>query len=101
MVKFTANNTETLLIIRIAKRFHDQGHRDHNLGKLMMDLEACHCNGNPLDLEGLLHAPDVDFFHDVNGIQYHIDRQTGELLSCFSPRSSFPAQMPRLTHAPV
>lgn len=53
-----------------------------------MDLEACHCNGNPLDLEKLLNAPRLDFVHDVCGIIRHIDRDTGALKNCFVPRCS-------------
>lgn len=54
---------------------------------LMMDLEACHCNGCPLDLQGLLHAPrEFDFVHDVGGILRHLDRATGQLGGLFRPR---------------
>lgn len=53
-----------------------------------MDIIACHLNGNPLDLEGLLDAENGDFGHDVFGIQRHIDRRTGELQDCFVPRMS-------------
>lgn len=53
---------------------------------MMMDLEACHCNGCPLDLDGLYHAQFIDFMHDVGGIGYYIDRETGCLTNCFLPR---------------
>lgn len=52
-----------------------------------MDLQACHIY-NPLDLHALLIAKDVDFFHDVCGIIRYIDRETGKLTHCFSPRCS-------------
>lgn len=52
-----------------------------------MDLIATH-NSNPLDLERLLAADDFNFIHDVYGIARHIDRETGELGGCFSPRFS-------------
>lgn len=55
-----------------------------------MDIAACHCNGNPLNLDKLLNAPDFDFTHDMCGICRHIDRETGELKNCFSPRCSAP-----------
>lgn len=53
-----------------------------------MDLCACHCNGNPLDLQRLLDADDSNFAHDVFGIRRHINRDTGELENCFVPRFS-------------
>jgi len=55
---------------------------------LEMDVTACHANGNPLRLNELLAAPDGDFGHDVFGIQRYIDRKTGRLTDCFSPRFS-------------
>lgn len=55
-----------------------------------MDLTATHLNGNPLDLEKFLAAPDFDFIHDIDGIARHLDRETGKLGDCFSPRCSRP-----------
>ena len=51
-----------------------------------MDLTACHANGCALDLEGLLSASPSDLIHDVAGIMSHINRETGKLEDCFSPR---------------
>ncbi len=51
----------------------------------MMDIEACHAS-NPLDLEGLAKADDFNFIHDVFGIRRHLNRSTGKLEDCFSPR---------------
>lgn len=53
-----------------------------------MDITACHVNGNPLKLDALLNADEFNFAHDVFGIRRHIDRTTGELQDCFSPRFS-------------
>lgn len=53
---------------------------------LLMDLNACHSNGCPMDFARLLAADDFNFWHDVNGIQRHIDRTNGKLLDCFVPR---------------
>jgi hypothetical protein len=53
---------------------------------MIMDISACHCNGCPLDLSALRNAPDFDFVHDVWGISRHLDRATGTLQDCFSPR---------------
>lgn len=53
-----------------------------------MDVTAAHANGNPLRLADLLAADDFNFIHDVFGIERHIDRDTGKLGNCFSPRFS-------------
>jgi hypothetical protein len=53
-----------------------------------MDLTACHNNGNPLKLENLLNADDGNFAHDVVGINHNLNRKTGKLENCFSPRYS-------------
>lgn len=52
----------------------------------LMDLEAVHCNGCPLDFERLLSFPDADFGHDVFGIRRHLNRSTGKLEDYFLPR---------------
>jgi hypothetical protein len=54
----------------------------------MMDIESCHCNGNPLKLEELLAADDFNFQHDVFGIREHINHKTGEMEDGFLPRYS-------------
>jgi hypothetical protein len=51
-----------------------------------MDFQATHANGNPLDLARLLEFPPFDFAHDVIGIVNHLNRETGKLERCFSPR---------------
>ena len=53
---------------------------------LHMDITACHLNGNPLRLDELLAADDANFGHDVFGIVRYMDRETGKLTDCFSPR---------------
>ena len=52
------------------------------------DLFVCHRNGNPLNLQGLLHADDYSFAHDIFGIRRHLDRNTGELTGGFRPHFS-------------
>lgn len=51
----------------------------------LMDLLAAHCDC-PLRLEDLLNADDVNFAHDVFGINRHLDRNTLILTDCFLPR---------------
>jgi hypothetical protein len=53
--------------------------------EITMDIEAVH-EVTPLDLERFLNANFMDFLHDIVGIHRHIDRATGELRDCFSPR---------------
>ena len=54
----------------------------------MMDIGACHSNGNPLRLADLLESDEANFAHDVFGIRANIDRTTGKLMNCFVPRYS-------------
>jgi len=53
----------------------------------MMDMQACHTS-HPLDLAKFLAFDDGNFGHDFCGIIRHLDRNTGELTECFSPRCS-------------
>ena len=57
---------------------------------IMMDIEACHNNGNPLMLTELLESDTANFAHDVFGIMANMDRTTGQLRKegCFVPRYS-------------
>ena len=52
----------------------------------MMDIEACHTRGCPLDLDRLETANDVDFSHDISGIFMYLNRTTGKLTEFFHPR---------------
>jgi len=81
-------NADFSLIVQIAKRAEREltGYPDDRR-TLVMDLNSCHSNGCPLDLEGLLAAPLLDFSHDLYGIRKAIDRRTGKLTEdCFMPR---------------
>jgi len=53
---------------------------------ICMDLTACHANGCPLDLDGLLSATPSDLIHDVAGISARINHTTGQMEDCFVPR---------------
>ena len=74
---------DSRLIFEIAKRAADE--LPYNKLTVAMDLEAVH-EHTPLDLERLLKANLGDFCHDVVGIYRRIDRNTGKLRDCFSPR---------------
>ena len=52
----------------------------------VMDIDACHSNVCPLNLQDLLDADDFNFAHDIIGIMQNIDRTTGQLQNCFVPR---------------
>ncbi len=52
---------------------------------LMMDIDNAHKDVG-INLVGLLEADDLNFAHDVIGIQAHMNRSTGKLEDCFVPR---------------
>jgi hypothetical protein len=89
MVKFNASAADGAIIRKIVDRaYASAGNIGHTLDRMevSMDITACHCNGNPLRLRELLETDDFNFWHDVGGIQRHIDRETGKLRNCFLPR---------------
>jgi hypothetical protein len=90
-IKYTATTQEGETIAAIAARYWDicaQQNRDPIASRMTiaMDIEGAHCNGCPLQLDGLLQASTGDFLHDVLGIVRHIDRKTGRLDGIFCPR---------------
>lgn len=74
-------------IAAIVKRAHAEEDRlgHERTPGLDMDITACHANGCPLDLSGLLAADAFNFVHDVYGIHAHICRKTGRVRN-FVPR---------------
>ena len=89
MISFDVSKTDSDLITKIVLRAISVLRvEDDDRMMLTMDLAACHANGNPLRLRELLDASPFDFAHDIHGIQSHIDRTTGQLRDCFSPRYS-------------
>ncbi len=95
MITWANSKEDTEVISKIVDRYMEF-HHSLNIPKvyqrpkmdLMMDIEATHCNGNPLRLNDLLEADDFNFTHDLIGIQDHLNRTTGELQDCFVPRYS-------------
>ncbi len=73
------------VISKIAKRARKLGF-DRDQVSIMMDLEATHANGCPMDFGRLLEADDFNLLHDVGGIARHLNRETGELEDYFLPR---------------
>lgn len=89
--QFTASRFEMEIMRKIVKRAQAMAVAmdcEYLTMDALMDIEATHCSGNPLDLDKLLHADEFNFAHDVFGIRRHIDRRTGKLMNCFSPRCS-------------
>jgi hypothetical protein len=76
---------ELEIIDRIVQRalqfFPDREAKD-----IRLELMATILGGCPLHLDRLETAPDSDFVHDIAGIERHLNRQTFELMDCFSPR---------------
>ena len=87
IVRFNASAGDSDLIGLIAQKAHKSFH-SQTLMDYIMDITAVHCNGNPLRLEDLLAADNLDFAHDVLGIANNLDRKTGKLKNCFVPRFS-------------
>ena len=53
---------------------------------VMMDLLVLYETGVEMRWEELLNAPVLDFMHDINGINQHLNRDTYKLEDCFWPR---------------
>ncbi len=90
VLKWNATREEHQLILKIVERA-ERFAATHNLPldsrhTSLMDVEACHCNGMPLDLERFLQFKDGDFGHDFWGIRRHLNRRNGQLMDCFTPR---------------
>lgn len=87
---FTATSKEREIIERIAKRacalYHKHGNTKVDEINIMMDLEACHCNGCPLRLADMEQADDFNLMHDITGINAHLNRYTGKIERGFLPR---------------
>ena len=89
--KMNASLLEVSLISRITQRAVSL-HPKYRRIDLTVDLELCISIGCHLYLAKLLAAQDHDFSHDVFGIHQNIDRETGQLRNCFSPRFSKPEE---------
>lgn len=96
--RLVATRDERRIIMEIAKRFARLVGDDLEVDMLgiLMDIEACHCNGMPIDLVALLEAPrEEDLIHDVAGIGRYLNRDTGKLEQGFRPRHALPHAQPR------
>lgn len=87
-VKFAATLDELALIRkiveRVAKLYPDN---PLDVQSSIMDMDACHSNGCPLDLVRMAGwERDLDLIHDVYGIRNTLDRSTGKIVGLFHPR---------------
>lgn len=89
-VSFNVAPRDAKIIREIADRAFTicKRHKLRNIKRLdlEMDVTAVHANGCPLRLVDLLEADEFNFSHDIFGIHRHLDRETGKLGDCFSPR---------------
>lgn len=89
MLKWTSSIEDFKLQSQIADRAVKMAKKhgiDYPKFDAVMDIDACHSNGCPLNLQKLLDADDFNFAHDVFGIRANINRETGEIENCFLPR---------------
>lgn len=78
---------EKMLIFKIAERADKNGLLMSDRLSLIMDIEHTH-DEVTLKLEELLNADEMNFTHDIVGIQNNMNRKTGKLENCFLPRYS-------------
>lgn len=91
MIKWATNREDMKVESQIAQRAVTMARElgiEYDQMAAIMDVDACHNNGNPLKLQELLDADDFNFAHDVFGIRTNINRTTGKLENCFLPRYS-------------
>lgn len=84
-INFEVPDSDQVFVDAILRRAKVTGEA---LRTLELDIKATHLNGTPLKLKQLAEAPPSDFYHDISGIQRHINRETGKLDPKFSPRHS-------------
>lgn len=76
---------EMLTIVEIAKRAEEKGLLMFDRMSLIMDIQAAH-EQFKMKLDEWLKADDLDFSHDIVGIQQNINRETKQIENCFLPR---------------
>lgn len=86
VINWDCSKADYETIVKIADRAEKLGRVGFDRMSTIMDLNACHSNGMPLDLERLLAADNFNFTHDVFGISCHINRRTGKMENLFVPR---------------
>lgn len=59
---------------------------DRKRADIFLDISCVHAGPCKLRLDEFLAADDLNFCHDILGIERHLDRHTMELKDCFCPR---------------
>ena len=72
-------------IIKRANKLGINRHEDNI--SLIMDIDCANDN-TEIDSDLLLGFDDLNFTHDIVGIQNNINRQTSRINNCFVPRSA-------------
>jgi len=89
---------DTRLIVRIADRAYNRIETlsipRYTRASCARDLTMLHCWSCPLDLHGLLRAPDLSFLHDILGIRINLDRRLRMLRNNFEPHFRKPERPP-------
>lgn len=76
---------EKMVVVEIVKRADAMNMLMFDRMSLMMDIEAVHAEIG-LKLDELLNADDMNFTHDIVGIQKNLDRESKKLQNFFLPR---------------
>ena len=79
------NKEEKLIVVEIAKRAEEMDLLMFDRMSMIMDIENVHAEIG-LKLNDLLNADDLNFAHDIVGIQQNIDRRSKKLQNLFLPR---------------
>lgn len=79
------NRDEKKTAMEIAKRADEMGLAMYGRMSMKMDIEAVHAEIG-LKLDDLLNADDMNFTHDIIGIQRNLDRESKKLQNFFLPR---------------
>ena len=84
----TPSIEDNLAIFNIVHRYGKlriSNQQDFDPVGLQLDLIATN-HFTPLRLQDMLEGPLLNFVHDIQGIQSHINRSTGQLVGHFVPR---------------
>ena len=86
-INWSVSQEDADTIAKIVQRVTEElPHLAADRMSLTMDITATHGNGCPLRLGELLEADALNFAHDIAGIRFHINRETGRLEGFFLPR---------------
>lgn len=78
-----------------AERANEKG-----LDKLDVFMNLIVCNTHcPLDFWELANFDNFSFFHDIYGIERHLNKGTGKLENCFLPRCARPQDEQKTSNA--